>query len=635
MIQFMLPTDFLCPRGNLFAAIVSWFYALGLSFALPQNSPAAILWSDLGTTLVHESGEGEDISGGLVRRDEKSADTLYFKFHLDPLSDVSTEEYFAAFQLYEGKAARLAVGNSLKAWAYSAFNSAETGTNNAVSGDIDLYSARPEPSAILGVFLPYELPRRGTDNTIVFKVQYGSDGDDLVTVWLNPDLGPGATEEGQSTNMITRFTADASFNEIHLRHGGGAGGWTFSDMAIASSFSDLVTTGGAEPGGASGTNALPLIFRSWQREQGLPQNSVRALAQTRDGYIWVGSEDGVARFDGLRFVSFGMREGLPGGTVNALCADRVGALWIATSGGGLTRWRHRKFTTLTVRDGLPSDSVTALVEDNAGQLWIGTEAGLMVWQDGRLSPVDVEEQFKGRVITTLFKDRHGAMWVGVKGSGVFSFADGKCAALRDISVQGLLNDPHCILVDGVGRIWVGAGDDFVLCRDGEEWHRYRIPRHLARPHVSALAEESDGTVWAGSVSEGLFQFKGGKLAAINASSGISDIFVQSLLVDREGNLWVSTSAGLNRFASRQPLGVRPEQRSRLRGGARAGGNFSKRHLGRQTQRRTLSLERLGFRSLPDAALASTFFTDQFLACNEGWELLGRGGEWADETQSVE
>ena len=111
----------------------------------------------------------------------------------------------------------------------------------------------------------------------------------------------------------------------------------------------------------------------------------------------------------------------------------------------------------------------------------------------------------------------------------------------------MLQDPHCLLVDQAGRIWIGAGDDFVLCRDGEQWRRYRIPRHLARPYVSALAEEPDGTVWAGSVSEGLFQFKDGKLAAINASSGLSDNLVESLLVDHEGKLWVGTDAGLNRL----------------------------------------------------------------------------------------
>src|ERR1043166_2665411 len=95
--------------------------------------------------------------------------------------------------------------------------------------------------------------------------------------------------------------------QIRLRHGGGGGGGTFGDMAIATSFSDFVSTGG--PAGGTTGGALPLTFRTWQREQGLPQNSVCALAQTPDGYLWVGTDDGVARFDGVRFVTFGLREG--------------------------------------------------------------------------------------------------------------------------------------------------------------------------------------------------------------------------------------------------------------------------------------------------------------------------------------
>src|SRR5215468_8836976 len=75
---------------------------------------AAILWSDLGATLAHETGAGSDILGGALKRDNSCSDTLYFKFHVDPLSDARTEEYFAAFQLYEGDIERLAVGNSQK-----------------------------------------------------------------------------------------------------------------------------------------------------------------------------------------------------------------------------------------------------------------------------------------------------------------------------------------------------------------------------------------------------------------------------------------------------------------------------------------------------------------------------------------
>src|ERR1017187_2655165 len=346
-------------RGLRRKRVFSLMVAAIAGWAVPVR--AVVLWRDLGATLGHETGAGSDILGGALKRDDASTDTLYFKFHVDPLSDVGTEEYFAGFQLYEGDVERLGVGNSLKAYAYSAFNTATNGEFNKVFGDVDLRSSRPESSSP-GVFLPYELPRRGIERTIVFKVQYVAGGDDQVTVWLNPDLAPGATEAGQSENLTTTFPANASFNAVHLRHGGGGGGWTFSDMGIATSFSDFVAPGSTEAGGAAPGAAgggLAWTFRPWQREQGLPENSVHALAQTRDGYLWIGSDDGLARFDGVRFVSFGLRGGVRSGPGRALFEDSRDALWIGTVGSGLTRWQEGQFSTFTMRDGLPANSITA------------------------------------------------------------------------------------------------------------------------------------------------------------------------------------------------------------------------------------------------------------------------------------
>ncbi len=523
--------------------------ALGLTGLLTLGAltpaSAVVLWSDLGATLAQNNGAGNDLLGGAVKRDESASDTLYFKFHVDPLSDASTEEYLAAFELYEGDDERLAVGNSLKAWGYSAFNTETTGKLNTVFGDVDLRSARPELFDP-GVFLPYERVRRGIECTIVFKVQYVPGGSDQVTVWLNPDLEPGASEQSQSESLTTRFTANASFNQIRLRHKGGGGGWTFSDMAIATAFGDFV--GASNPVAYGSVPGRPgLTFRAWQREQGLPQNAVHALAQTRDGYLWAGGDDGVTRFDGVRFASFGLREGLHSGRVRVLCSTRDGALWIGTVGGGLTRSKDGRFTAFTVTNGLPSDSITALAEDPEGSLWVGTEAGLALLREGKIEPLKAAYEFTNRVITVLYRDPHGTMWLGAAGVGIFKYTTGRFVRLLDPAAEPLVLDPHCLLEDRAGRIWLGVGDDFVLCRDGEQWRRYRIPRRLVRPYVSALAEQPDGTVWAGSVSEGLFEFQEGKLNAANASSGLSDNFVECLLVDKEGNLWAGTGAGLNRI----------------------------------------------------------------------------------------
>jgi signal transduction histidine kinase len=202
-------------------------------------SDAALLWRDAGGNVIHETGSGKDILRGTVKRDDSSSDTLYFKFHVDPLSDVSTEEYFAAFQFYQDDIERLAVGNSRKAWAYSAFNTSETGTNNTLTGDVDFRSSRPEFYDTNNIE-PYELPRRGTGCTIVFRVQYVPGADDVVTVWMNPSLSRGSTEGNQPEGLTTRFRANASFNQIRLRHSGLGRGWIFHGMAIATSFNDFV-----------------------------------------------------------------------------------------------------------------------------------------------------------------------------------------------------------------------------------------------------------------------------------------------------------------------------------------------------------------------------------------------------------
>jgi hypothetical protein len=353
------------------------------------SAQAIILWNDLGATLVHETGAGADILGGALKRDDSSSGTLYFKFHVDPLSDASTEEYFAALELYEGDTERLGVGNALKAWAYSAFvNTDETGKSSKLVNYTDLRSSNPEP---VGSGPPsyYELPRRGNGRTIVFKVQYVPDGDDLVTVWLNPDLGPGANEVYQPETLTTRFSANASFDAIRLRHGGGGGGWTISGMAIATSFSDFVDNSSAKAGTPThnaGLGPLPFSFRSWQAQQGMPHNPIQALAQTRDGYLWLGGDDGLARFDGVRFVSFATKAGLHGAPVRTLFGDSLGGLWIGTGGSGLIHFHDGRFTTLKKQDGLPNDSITALAEDPQGRLWLGTEGGLAVYQNGRLCP---------------------------------------------------------------------------------------------------------------------------------------------------------------------------------------------------------------------------------------------------------
>jgi signal transduction histidine kinase len=230
------------PAAKVFRIFAISFFVAAVG-AFPAR--ATILWSDAAARVVRNTGAGEDNLGGKVKRDDTASDVLYFKFHVNPISDVASEPYFAGFQLFEGDMPRLGVGNAMEAWGYSAFNTSEIGLSNKVGGEFNLNSAHREP-AHLGLFWPYEVVHQGVERTIIFKVQYVPGGDDLVTVWLDPFLGRGATDKNQPENITTRFKAKATFDQIRLRHGtdekdhDAGNGWIFSDMAIATSFDDFV-----------------------------------------------------------------------------------------------------------------------------------------------------------------------------------------------------------------------------------------------------------------------------------------------------------------------------------------------------------------------------------------------------------
>jgi signal transduction histidine kinase len=221
--------------GVVFVARV----CLVLLFLCVPQLGAEIIWSDPSARVIHKTPQGSDLLGGVLRRYDKANDALYFRFRINPLSDVASEPYSAGIVLFEKNEARLGVGNAPEAWGYSAFNTAETSTLTGAKGEFDLKSANRE-AAGMGEFKPYELPRQNRERTIVFKVQFVPNGDDLITVWLDPDLRVGATEEGQQELLTSIFKADASFDQLRLVHEGGGNGWIFSDMAIANTFNDFI-----------------------------------------------------------------------------------------------------------------------------------------------------------------------------------------------------------------------------------------------------------------------------------------------------------------------------------------------------------------------------------------------------------
>jgi ligand-binding sensor domain-containing protein/signal transduction histidine kinase len=308
------------------------------------------------------------------------------------------------------------------------------------------------------------------------------------------------------------------------------------------------------------TVAEGLVFRSWGTAAGLPQNSVNAIAQTPDGYLWVGTRDGLARFDGVRFTVFGLRDGLQSVEIQTLCLDRHGTLWIGTSGGGLSRWIEGRIENVALPHQLITpDSVTALAEDADGRLWIGTGAGLSIWQDDRFVERPELAMLERASVRSLRRDRSGGMWIATGSRGLYAFKNQRLAESQGPPANERIS-AYCLFEDSVSNLWASVGNGTVLCRRAGEWNSYTQTNGLPFAYVTCLAQDSEGTLWAGSLDDGLYYFQDGRFIALRKEQGLSANDIRSLYSDREGNLWVGTrTGGLNRLSRRKLSSVGASQ----------------------------------------------------------------------------
>ncbi len=301
------------------------------------------------------------------------------------------------------------------------------------------------------------------------------------------------------------------------------------------------------------TNAPSLsedpIVRSWQTKDGLPQNTVRAIVQTRDGYLWVGTGGGVARFDGVGFRAFGLQDGLASLEILTLLEDRRGVLWVGTSGGGLSRWENGRFTTFSKADGFAATTVEALAADGDGTLWIGTPRGLVKWRNGVFKPVGKAEGLPEQAVRALLLDSKGVLWVSVLLDRLYQGSNG-----RFVAAPGSNSAPsrvYSLAEDRQGSIWAGAGTGWLWqLRDGI-WTRYGSTNGLPTSNLESLTQGGEGPLWVGARNSGLYFFSEGSFHWVTPRAGWSGDPIRSLLVDRDGTLWVGTvTAGLNRLSRR-------------------------------------------------------------------------------------
>lgn len=283
--------------------------------------------------------------------------------------------------------------------------------------------------------------------------------------------------------------------------------------------------------------------RIWRVQAGLPQNRIHTISQTADGYLWIGTSGGLARFDGIRFFVFD-RANTPAfrdDSILALCPSRDGSLWIGTEGGRLLQYRNGVFVVMGPEQGLTNPFVRALYEDSAGILWIGTDRGFFRLKDGRIERLDGHGDMPVAAVTGLSGDRGGRVWVAAD-VGLYVMENGKLR--RHSPRAGKGSAVRTIHEARDGTLWL-------LTRAGlRRLERGRIGSAAPLDRIAAFAfcEDHAGNLWVGTTGQGLFRAGAGGVASFRDAGVLPGNSVAALFEDRENNLWVGTEDGMLRLS---------------------------------------------------------------------------------------
>jgi ligand-binding sensor domain-containing protein/signal transduction histidine kinase len=286
--------------------------------------------------------------------------------------------------------------------------------------------------------------------------------------------------------------------------------------------------------------ATDYSHRVWRTEDGLPHNGVRAIAQTPDGYLWLGTTEGLARFDGVRFLIFD-RSNTPALTDNSILSIEVapdGSLWVGTEGGGLLHYARGAFQSYGVQDGLTNGFIRATHLDRAGTLWVGTDRGFFFSTNQHSTNhgfvrLDGTAEVPLASVVSIAEDGAGKLWVA--------------SALGLLEVDGgVLKHARCDTASGLSGSLVVS-----LIHEGLAPNGCSVPKvPLPNLPITSMHKDASGHLWIGTIGQGLLSIdlNGGATRAYLAPSVLPDNTVLLLFEDRQHNIWAGAQDGLVRLS---------------------------------------------------------------------------------------
>src|SRR5271170_1025600 len=279
-----------------------------------------------------------------------------------------------------------------------------------------------------------------------------------------------------------------------------------------------------------------LGHQSWSTENGLPQNSVHQIFQSRDGYVWIATEGGIARFNGIDYKVYN-HENTPAFTSDDICCftqDSAGSLWIGTA-DGLLQYSAGIFRRYSTTDGLPSGRITSLAAGSNGSLLALSDNAIASLDGARFSPLSLPTS---TIPTAMAQADDGSVWIAST-SGIFQYREGH---IRSLSISPVTQIAD---IEGIGvlpnhGLWLRTGNSLVLLQDGHQ-HTLQAGHDIPATRIQSVLADSRGDLWMGT-NKGLFVIdKTSNHPQLQSTLGSSSVL--SISQDREGDLWIGTETG--------------------------------------------------------------------------------------------
>ncbi len=286
------------------------------------------------------------------------------------------------------------------------------------------------------------------------------------------------------------------------------------------------------------------VHDQWGAEQGFPKGPVYAITQTADGYLWIGTEAGLVRFDGRTFRLIKDDSGaFTISSVLGLAPDNNGCLWVRLQDFTIVRYCKGVFDRPSSEEELYTRIEAMNQESQGGLLAWKAEDGAYGFRGGNFRKLASAADLPPSPVTSVAQTRNGEVWMGTRDAGLFRDNGGKTVSIRDGLPDLKVN---CLLADGDRALWVGT-DNGIVHWNGTELTGVGIPSALSRFQALAMVRDRDGNVWAGTDSRGLLRLNSHGVALLNPGDRASLQAVTALFEDREGDVWIGHADGIERL----------------------------------------------------------------------------------------